>query len=166
VTAPGGRCYAAGDRIVTLAPGEDGRLVTSQHGVVTDVHPSTQTFSARMDDDSPHIFSRKEMEKDRLAHGYALTVHRSQGDTVDVAHRLEDGGGRELAYVSLSRARKHSTVHVVADYLDQAKEDLFRDWASERRPQLPQRTWRRCSVVLVLYWSSPRDSRRSYWVAQ
>jgi conjugative relaxase-like TrwC/TraI family protein len=135
VTAPGGRCYAAGDRIVTLAPGEDGRLVTSQHGVVTEVHPATQTFSARMDDDSVHAFSRAEMAKDRLAHGYALTVHRSQGDTVDVAHRLEDGGGRELAYVSMSRARRHSTVHVVADDLDQAREDLAREWASERRPR-------------------------------
>jgi hypothetical protein len=135
VTAPGGRYYAAGDRIVTLAPGEDGRLVTSQHGVVIEVHSARQTFSARMDDDSLHAFSRPEMARDRLAHGYALTVHRSQGDTVDVAHRLEDGGGRELAYVSMSRARRRSTAHVVADDLDQAREDLTREWASERRPR-------------------------------
>ncbi len=37
-----------------------------------------------------------------MSHGYAITVHRSQGATVDTAHRLEDGGGRELAYVSMS----------------------------------------------------------------
>ena len=29
-----------------------------------------------------------------------MTVHRTQGATVDVAHALEDGGGRELAYVT------------------------------------------------------------------
>jgi ATP-dependent exoDNAse (exonuclease V), alpha subunit - helicase superfamily I member len=135
MTAPGGRCYSAGDRIVTLAPGDDGRLVTSQHGVVTAVHPETQTFTARMDDHALHRFTREEMAKDRLALGYAVTVHRSQGDTVDVAHRLEDGGGRELAYVSMSRARLHTTVHVVADDLEQAREDLTRDWVDKRRPR-------------------------------
>src|SRR5581483_7880023 len=99
VRAPGGRCYSVGDRIVTLAPGEDGHLVTSQQGVVIVIDPRTQTVTARMDDDTVHGFTRTEMASDRLAHGYALTVHRSQGETVDIAHRLEDGGGRELAYV-------------------------------------------------------------------
>jgi chromosome segregation ATPase len=68
-----------------------------------------------------------------MNHGYAITVHRSQGATVDTAHRLEDGGGRELAYVSMSRARHHSTVWVVADDVDQAAEDLKRDWPRENR---------------------------------
>jgi hypothetical protein len=52
---------------------------------------------------------------------------------VDVAHRFEDGGGRELGYVSMSRGRRCNTVHVVADSLDQAAEDLTRDWAVEHR---------------------------------
>src|SRR6185369_6314219 len=30
--APGGRRYRAGDRIVTLAPGHDGQIVTSERG--------------------------------------------------------------------------------------------------------------------------------------
>ena len=88
-----------------------------------------------MDDGRRHIFEREETAVDRLDHGYAVTVHRAQGATVDVAHRFEDGGGRELAYVSMSRARQRSTVHVVADNLDQAVEDLRRDWAQERRPR-------------------------------
>ena len=135
VRAPGGRCYSVGDRIVTLAPGEDGHLVTSQQGVVIVIDPRTQTVTARMDDDTVHGFTRTEMASDRLAHGYALTVHRSQGETVDIAHRLEDGGGRELAYVSMSRARRQNIVHVVADDLEQAREDLIRDWAADRRPR-------------------------------
>ena len=68
-----------------------------------------------------------------MNHGYAITVHRSQGATVDTAHRLEDGGGRELAYVSMSRARHRSTVWVVADNVDQAVEDLKRDWPRDNR---------------------------------
>jgi DNA repair exonuclease SbcCD ATPase subunit len=50
-----------------------------------------------------------------------------------VAHALEDGGGRELAYVKLSRARERSTVYVVADDLEQAVEDLARGWSVSRR---------------------------------
>ena len=49
---------------------------------------------------------------DKLGHAYAVTAHRSQGATVDVTHALEDGGGRELAYVAMSRARNESHVHV------------------------------------------------------
>lgn len=63
-----------------------------------------------------------------------MTVHRSQGSTVGRAHALEDGGGRELAYVKMSRAKDRSTVYVVADTVDMAVEDLARDWSKERRP--------------------------------
>lgn len=51
-----------------------------------------------------------EIGADRLAHGFAVTVHRSQGATVERAHALEDGGGRELAYVKMSRATDGTTV--------------------------------------------------------
>ena len=49
------------------------------------------------------------------------------------AHALEDGGGRELAYVKMSRARERSTVYVVADSPEQAAEDLGRVWSQSRR---------------------------------
>src|SRR5581483_11661003 len=77
----------------------------------------------------------RDLDADRLAHGYATTVHRAQASTVDVAHRLEDGGGRSLAYVSMSRGRECNTVHVVADDIEQAAEDLCREWAVDRRPR-------------------------------
>ena len=135
LTAPGGRHYAAGDRIVTLAPGADGRLVTSERGRVLAVDPGSGTLTARMDDGRIQPFAPEETTADRLALGYAVTIHRSQGATVDTAHRYEDGGGRELAYVAMSRARHSSHVYVVADTLDQAVEDLVRDWSAEHRPR-------------------------------
>ena len=49
------------------------------------------------------------------------------------AHVLEDGGGRELAYVKMSRARECSTVYVVADSVEQAADDLRGSWAQSRR---------------------------------
>lgn len=135
LTAPGGRHYAAGDRIVTLAPGADGRLVTSERGRVLEVDPVAGTLTARMDDGRIQPFAPEETTVDRLALGYTVTIHRAQGATVDTAHRYEDGGGRELAYVAMSRARHSSHVYVVADTLDQAVEDLVRDWSAEHRPR-------------------------------
>ena len=41
------------------------------------------------------------------------------------------GGGRELAYVALSRARTGTTLHAVADDLDQVRHDLGIDWAND-----------------------------------
>src|SRR5581483_7768100 len=133
VAAPGGRRYAVGDRIVTLAPAADGQVVTSERGDVVSVDVHRRSLIIRTDDGRFERLEGDELGTGRLAHGYAVTVHRSQGATVDVAHRYEDGGGRELAYVSMSRGREANTVHVIADSVDQAAEDLCRDWAVDHR---------------------------------
>jgi conjugative relaxase-like TrwC/TraI family protein len=133
IDALGGRRYAAGDEIVTLAPGPDGVLVTSEHGVVEAVHPAGGQLHLRMVGDRLVRLDAADAGVDRLDYGYAVTVHRSQGDTTGRAHRYADGGGRELGYVSMSRATDRSTVHVVADDLEQARADLTLDWSAERR---------------------------------
>jgi hypothetical protein len=86
-----------------------------------------------MDDGRLQSFGSTDTAPEHLDHGYAVTVHRSQGATVESAHLLADGGGRELAYVGMSRARECSTAYVVADDVGQAKADLVRDWSAERR---------------------------------
>jgi conjugative relaxase-like TrwC/TraI family protein len=128
-----GQTFQAGDRIVTLAPGTDGQTVTSERGSVVAVDVSGRSLAARMDDGRSQNFGPEEATAGRLAHGYATTVHRSQGSTIDVAHLFADGGGRELGYVAMSRARTSSHVHLVADNVAQAVEDLARDWSAERR---------------------------------
>ena len=134
LVAPGGTSYAVGDRVVTLAPAAGGTVVTSETGTVVFVDAKAPSLSIRMDDDNEICkLVGPEIGADRLSLGYAVTVHRSQGSTVERAHALEDGGGRELAYVKMSRARECSTVYVVADSLGQAKEDLRREWETDRR---------------------------------
>nr|MDQ3643682.1 hypothetical protein [Actinomycetota bacterium] len=133
--APGGTPYAVGDRVVALAPGAGGDVVTSETGTVVALDAKARALVVRMDDgDDLRRLEAEEIAGDRLAHSYAVTVHRSQGSTVQRAHSLEDGGGRELAYVKMSRAKDRSTVYVVADDVDQAREDLVREWSAERRP--------------------------------
>ncbi|MGH9278584.1 MAG: AAA family ATPase, partial [Acidimicrobiales bacterium] len=132
LVASGGAPYAVGDRVVTLAPGAGGKTVTSETGTVAALRPDS--LIVRMDDDGAlRELDADEIATGRLAHAYAITIHRSQGSTVQRAHALEDGGGRELAYVKMSRARERSMVYVVADSVAQATEDLCRDWSAERR---------------------------------
>jgi conjugative relaxase-like TrwC/TraI family protein len=133
--APGGRRYAAGDLVVTLAPSTEGKLVTSQRGQVVAVDPNRGTATVLMDDGSTHQAARDDLGANRLSYAYALTVHRCQGLTTDTCHHLADGGGREVAYVAASRARHRTAIHIVADNLDQAVEDLTREWSADRRPR-------------------------------
>jgi conjugative relaxase-like TrwC/TraI family protein len=133
IGARGGARYAAGDRIVTLAPGRDGKVVTSERGLVFLVDQEAERLVAKMDDGREQVFERDQIGAMQLAYGYATTVHRSQGATTGRAHVYEDGGGRELAYVAMSRAKEHTHVYVAADDLDVAREDLVRAWQRERR---------------------------------
>jgi hypothetical protein len=135
LTAPGGRTYRAGDHVITLAPGPNGAWVTSQAARVTAVDPEAQTLTAITLDGRQLQMGLDDIGADRLAYGYAITAHRAQGTTVEVAHVLDDGGGRELAYVAMSRARNASYVYTTAPDLDQAAQRLTWSWDDERRQQ-------------------------------
>jgi ATP-dependent exoDNAse (exonuclease V) alpha subunit len=133
VVAPGGRAYQAGDQVVTLTPGADGALVTSERAVVEAVDAEREAVVLRSQDERQVALAGEDLSAERLAHGYAVTAHRSQGQTTDRSHLYVDGGGRELAYVAMSRAKESSHAYLVADTLDQAAEDLTREWSAERR---------------------------------
>jgi hypothetical protein len=67
--------------------------------------------------------------------GSATTVHRSQAATVGRGPVFADGGGRELAYVAMFRARHSTHIYITADDTAVAVEDLTADWQQERRPR-------------------------------
>ena len=84
-----GARYRAGDRIVTLAPGAGGQVVTSECGTVIAVDVARRELAAQMDDDRRiQRFGPEDLDASRLAHAHAVTVHRSQGATVERAHVL------------------------------------------------------------------------------
>jgi ATP-dependent exoDNAse (exonuclease V) alpha subunit len=126
--------FAVGDRVVATQPIPGVKMVNSERATVIAVNPAWGLIDLQGDDGRllPGIQGD---ELDRLDYGYATTVHRSQGATVETAHVLADGGGRELAYVAMSRARETTEVYVVADDLEMALEDLKVEWKSERRPR-------------------------------
>ena len=133
IEAPGGRRYRAGDRVVMLSPGPRGAWVTSDRAMVSAVWLSTGEIEAVTADGRTLRLSRAETAADCLAHSYAMTAHRTQGATVYTAHVLEDGGGRELTYVAMSRAR-HRTDLYVSCAPEEATERVAWGWGAERRP--------------------------------
>jgi conjugative relaxase-like TrwC/TraI family protein len=134
LVCPGGLAYRAGDRVVALAPGPDRSLVTSQLGTVVSVDPQQDTLILRTDDGRDVTLTSDQAGAERLGYSYATTVHRLQGSTVARGHLYVDGGGRELAYVAMSRARESTHIWTVADDDAQAVEDLNRDWSERRAP--------------------------------
>lgn len=126
-----GRWYAVGDRLVALAPNPTAGIVTSEQLTITAIDETR--ISARTSHGRTVLITGVGLDTDNLDYGYTLTVHRAQGTTVDRAHVLAAGGGRELAYVALSRARDHTRIYATADNLEQAVDDLHADWGVERR---------------------------------
>lgn len=128
-----GRVFRAGDRIITLTPGPRGAWTTSQQATVTAVDLEQSSISAVTPDGNRLHITGDYLGADRLAYGYAITAHRSQGATVATAHFLADGGGRELAYVAMSRARGESHVYLAGVAPAQAAERLAWEWSPARR---------------------------------
>jgi hypothetical protein len=155
LVSPGGASYRAGDRVVALAPGAAGTLVTSERTTVETVEAESGSLVLRTDDGRQVRLSDEEIGADRLGLGYATTVHRGQGSTTARADLFADGGGRELAYVAMSRARETTHAWVVANDLAQAAEDLRQDWSARRTPTwaldaaLPSTTFREAIVSLA-----------------
>jgi hypothetical protein len=134
VVTDDGAAYRPGDHVIALAPDRAAGLVTSQRATVTAADPATGSVTVRIADDRVVTLAGDQLGADRLGHGYATTVHRCQGATTDRAHLYADGGGRELAYVAMSRARHHTNIWLVADDRDQAAQDLGRDWSRRASP--------------------------------
>jgi conjugative relaxase-like TrwC/TraI family protein len=130
VKVNGGRHYAVGDRLVALAPNPEAGIVTSEPLTVLAVDENALT--AQRCDGAAVEITGEGFDTKHLDYGYALTIHRAQGATYDRAHVLAAGGGRELAYVAMSRARDHTTIHATADDLPQAVDDLQTDWGVAR----------------------------------
>ena len=74
LACPGGAAYRAGDRVVSLAPGAAGTLVTSERATVEAVEPGSVSLVLRTDDGRQVRLSGEEIGADRLGHGYATTV--------------------------------------------------------------------------------------------
>lgn len=128
-TERGERQFAAGDRVIFLENANNPRV---RNGTTGTVEKATDgTLTVRLDDTAKKGKDGKEdlatarrvtINQDtynKLDHGYAMTVHKSQGVTVDRAHYAPGRmAHRELAYVAVSRQRETVQMHITRDQRD------------------------------------------------
>ena len=115
----GARDFAQGDRIMFLKNERGMGVKNGTLGKVERVSPDS--MAVRLDDGRQVAFDLKDYA--HVDHGYAATIHKSQGVTVDQGHVLATPGmDRHSAYVALSRHREGVQLHYGRD-----------DFADDRR---------------------------------
>ncbi|WP_026608058.1 Ti-type conjugative transfer relaxase TraA [Methylocapsa acidiphila] len=108
----GTRNFASGDRIMFL---QNERGLGVKNGTLGTIEQVTaRSMSVRTDDGRAIPFDLKDY--DRIDHGYAATIHKAQGMTVDRAHLLVTPGlDAHGSYVALSRHRDGMELHYGRD---------------------------------------------------
>ncbi|HAV2068401.1 TPA: Ti-type conjugative transfer relaxase TraA [Escherichia coli] len=112
VTERGRREFAEGDRLVFLKNDRDIGVKNGTLGTVT--RAGDGRLAVRLDDGRDVAFDASQYAN--VDHGYAVTVHKAQGVTVDRAYVLATGGmDRNLAYVGMTRHRDAATLYAGRD---------------------------------------------------
>jgi len=132
-TERGERAFAPGDRVMFLRNERSMGVKNGSLGTVEKIDGAS--LAVRLDG-----ADRREVRFDlkdyaHIDHGYASTIHKSQGVTVDHGHLLaSDGLDRHAAYVGMSRHRETLAVHYGADDFkdrDQLTRTLGRERAKD-----------------------------------
>jgi Ti-type conjugative transfer relaxase TraA len=140
-TTRGMRLFAEQDRIMFL---RNERELGVKNGMLGTIERVDRTgMAVRLDDGRAVAFDHKVYGD--LTHGYAATVHKAQGATLDRVHVLATPGlDRHGAYVALSRHRDHVELHYArTDFADRERlaarlsrnrsKDMARDYAGKEQ---------------------------------
>nr|EDZ39038.1 MAG: Conjugal protein, TraA [Leptospirillum sp. Group II '5-way CG'] len=73
-------------------------------------------FTVRMDNGKEICFDPRDYEQ--IDYGYAVTIHKSQGETVDFSSNLVTGMGLNALYVQLTRHRDGTQIVLTEDQID------------------------------------------------
>ena len=117
-TNDGERRFAVGDRVVFL---ENNRDLGVKNGMLATVQEAEEgRLVARLDNARGPGLGREVFvptaDYAAIDHGYATTIHKSQGATVDRAYVLSSGGmDRHLTYVAMTRHREAATLYAGRD---------------------------------------------------
>jgi Ti-type conjugative transfer relaxase TraA len=131
----GARAFASGDRVMFLQNERGLGVKNGTLGTIEQV--SAQSMTAQTDDGRSVRFDLKHYN--RIDHGYAATIHKAQGMTVDRVHVLATPGmDAHSSYVALSRHRDGVDLHYGRDdFADQDRlvralsRDRAKDMASD-----------------------------------
>ncbi|MFD2252105.1 Ti-type conjugative transfer relaxase TraA [Pseudochelatococcus lubricantis] len=134
----GERSFAAGDRVMFLQNECGLGVKNGTLGTIEQV--SAQRMTVQTDDGRSVSFDLKDY--DRIDHGYAATIHKAQGMTVDRTHVLATPGmDAHGSYVALSRHRGGMDLHCGRDdfashdkFINTLSRDRAKDMATDYEP--------------------------------
>jgi Ti-type conjugative transfer relaxase TraA len=141
----GERSFATGDRLMFLKNDRGLGVKNGMLGEIEQVSPTQMTV--RLDAGRSVVFDLKDYAQ--VDHGYAATIHKSQGVTVDRVHVLATPGmDRHGAYVALSRHRDSVQIHYGRDEFEdlgkltrvlsrERAKDMASDFAERRDIHVP-----------------------------
>lgn len=157
----GGRRYIAGDRVIAvtndrdrsgLLNGHAGTIAAINHeqGTITvDIDAKTRTGSPTT---RTHLLDI-DQSAEVLRLGYAATVHKAHGQTVDSAHIHADHGlNREDAYTAFSRARGHTHTYLTREHSDIDPTEHLGERIAHSRPEHAAITHERHQAVAERSW--------------
>jgi hypothetical protein len=141
----GERHFASGDRVMFLQNERGLGVKNGTLGTVKDV--SAQSMTVQTEDDRSVRFELTDYN--RIDHGYAATIHKAQGMTVDRTHVLATPGmDAHGSYVALSRHRDGVDLHYGHDdFASQDRlvrtlsRDRMKDMASDYERADPAQTY-------------------------
>jgi hypothetical protein len=134
----GERTFAVGDRVLFL---KNERGLDDQDGVKNGTLGTAESvepnrMAVRLDDGRRVAFDLKDYNS--LDHGYAVTIHKSQGVSIDRVHELATPGlDRHSSYVALSRHRDSVDLHYGRDDFEDLNR-LNRTLSRERAKDMAQ----------------------------
>jgi Ti-type conjugative transfer relaxase TraA len=133
------RNFASGDRVMFL---QNERSLGVKNGTLGTLEQvSAQSMTVQTDDGRSVRFDFKDYN--RIDHGYAATIHKAQGMTVDRTHVLATPGmDAHASYVALSRHRDGLELHYGRDDFagqDRLTRTLSRDRAKDMASDYEQR---------------------------
>lgn len=142
----GARRFARGDRVMFLQNERGLGVKNGTLGTVEEVN--SRSMSVRLGDGRAIAFDLKDY--DRIDHGYAATIHKAQGMTVDRSHVLATPGlDAHSSYVAMSRHREQMDLHYGRE--DFASQDrLIRSLSRDRAKDM------------ALDYDQPRDPVQDY----
>lgn len=115
-TETGPRAFAAGDRIVFTRNDRALGVKNGMLGTVTAVGVDRIGVSIDGEADTPTSVAFDPRHYRHFDHGYAVTIHKSQGATVDRSYVLASRSMDEhVAYVAMTRHRDTSLVYINSD---------------------------------------------------
>lgn len=115
----GSRDFRVGDDVIAGRNDYRLGLLNGTRGTVTEIDPRRGALTVVTQEGRTVEVRHRYLAAGHLTHGYATTVHKAQGATVDVSLLLvDDRSYREAAYTGLSRGRTANRVYVVSDDLD------------------------------------------------